>query len=193
MVAPLREQLQELSLYRASHWRKNIVAVITQDRVIIDNLKRQVKNRTLCSCRLFLLTRIFQYISNWLKVFEHLPTLFLQYTQTNNFSKFFQIISFSVGYAVLYINWVNTLFIIPGTLPTLKLPIKCHPSLRQLLFSEVNLVSNYHCRKGEALKSIPYYMIDIIYKTLKPLHLKKLQITQNIKNLMFQVTFILPD
>ena len=36
-------------------------------------------------------------------------------------------------------------------------------------------------------------MIDIIYKTLKPLHLKKLQITQNIKNLMFQVTFILPD
>ena len=80
MVAPLREQFQELSLYRASHWRKNIVAVITQDRVIIDNLKRQVKNRTSSSCRLFLLTRIFQYISNWLKVFEHLPTLFLQYT-----------------------------------------------------------------------------------------------------------------
>ena len=80
MVAPLREQLQELSLYRASHWRKNIVAVITQDRVIIDNLKRQVKNRTSSSCRLFLLTRIFQHISNWLKVFEHLPTLFLQYT-----------------------------------------------------------------------------------------------------------------
>ena len=44
MVAPLREQLQELSLYRASHWMKNIVAVITQDRVIIDNLKRQLKN-----------------------------------------------------------------------------------------------------------------------------------------------------
>ena len=80
MVAPLREQLQELSLYRASHWRKNIVAVITQDRVIDDNLKRQIKNRTLYACRLFLLTQNFQYISNWSKVFEHLPTLFLQYT-----------------------------------------------------------------------------------------------------------------
>ena len=73
----------------ASHWRKNIVAVITQDRVIDDNLKRQIKNRTLYTCRLFLLTRIFQYISNWSKVFEHLPTLFLQYIQNNNFSKTF--------------------------------------------------------------------------------------------------------
>ena len=64
----------------ASHWRKNIVAVITQDRVIDDNLKRQIKSRTLHACRLLLLTRIFQYISNWSKVFEHLPNLFLQYT-----------------------------------------------------------------------------------------------------------------
>ena len=46
--------------------------------VIDDNLKRQIKNRTLYVCRLFLLIRIFQYISNWSKVFEHLPTLFLQ-------------------------------------------------------------------------------------------------------------------
>ena len=30
----------------ASHWRKNIVGVITQDRVIGDNLKRQTENRT---------------------------------------------------------------------------------------------------------------------------------------------------
>ena len=35
---------------------ENIVAVITQDRVIDDNLKRQIKNQTLCTCRLFLLT-----------------------------------------------------------------------------------------------------------------------------------------
>ena len=42
-----------------------------------DNLKRQIKNRTLYACRLFLLTRLFQYISNWSKAFEHLPTLFL--------------------------------------------------------------------------------------------------------------------
>ena len=36
--------------------KKNIVAVITQGRVIDDNLKRQIKNQTLCTCRLFLLT-----------------------------------------------------------------------------------------------------------------------------------------
>ena len=35
---------------------ENIVAVITQDRVIYDNLKRQNRNQTLCTCRLFLLT-----------------------------------------------------------------------------------------------------------------------------------------
>ena len=33
-------------------------------------------------------------------------------------------------------------------------------------------------------------MIDIIYKTVIPSHLKKLLIKQNIKNLMFQVIFI---
>ena len=47
------------------HWMKNIVAVITQDRVIDGNLKKQIKNRTLLSCRLLLLTGIFQYTSNW--------------------------------------------------------------------------------------------------------------------------------
>ena len=98
----------------ASQWRKNIAVVITQDRVIDDILKRQIKNHTLYTCRLFLLTRIFQYISSWSKVLEHLPTLFLQYTQSNNFSKFFQISNFSVDYAGLYINWGNTsLFTIP--------------------------------------------------------------------------------
>ena len=35
---------------------KNIVAVITQDTVIDDNLNRQIKNQTLCTCGLFLLT-----------------------------------------------------------------------------------------------------------------------------------------
>ena len=47
--------------------------------------------------------------------------------------------------------------------------------------------------QGEAIKLIPYYIIDIIYKTVKLSHLKKLQITQNIKNLMFQVIFIFSD
>ena len=34
------------------HWMKNIVAVITQDRVIDGNLKSQIKNRTLYTCKL---------------------------------------------------------------------------------------------------------------------------------------------
>ena len=55
MVAPLREQLQKYHYTRAYHWRKNVVAVI-QDRVIDDTLKRQIENRTLYTCRLFLLT-----------------------------------------------------------------------------------------------------------------------------------------
>ena len=71
--------------------------------------------------------------------------------------------NFSVAYASLYINWTNTsLFIIPGTLPTLKLPIKVLPSSRYLFISDVVLVSNYHGCKGETIKLIAYYMIDII-------------------------------
>ena len=35
---------------------ENIVAVITQNRAIDDNLKSQVKNESLCTCRLFPLT-----------------------------------------------------------------------------------------------------------------------------------------
>ena len=117
----------------ASHQRKNNVAVITQDRVMDDNLKRQIKNRTLYTCRIFLLTRIFQNINNQPKVFKPLPTLFLQYTQSNDFSKFFQISSFSVDYAGLYINWV---FICHSWYNSnfLKLPIKSHSSSRQLIF-----------------------------------------------------------
>ena len=38
--------------------------VIVQDRVIDENLKSQIKNRTLHTCRLFLLFRIFQYVNN---------------------------------------------------------------------------------------------------------------------------------
>ena len=57
MVSPLREQLQEYYYTGASFTlEENIIAVVTQDRVIDDNLKRQIKNRTLCAIRLFLLT-----------------------------------------------------------------------------------------------------------------------------------------
>ena len=46
-----------VSLYRSClTLEENIVAVITQDRVIDNSLKRQIKNQTLCTCRLFALT-----------------------------------------------------------------------------------------------------------------------------------------
>ena len=44
-----------VSLYRSLTLEESIVAVITQDRVIDDNLKRKIENQTLCSCRLFLI------------------------------------------------------------------------------------------------------------------------------------------
>ena len=56
MVAPLREQLQKYRYTGALTMEKNIIVVITQDRVIDNNLERQIKNQTLCTCRLFLLT-----------------------------------------------------------------------------------------------------------------------------------------
>ena len=62
-----------VSLYRSLTLEENIVAVITQDRVIDDNLKRQIRNQILCTCRLLLLTKNFQYISYWSKVFSILP------------------------------------------------------------------------------------------------------------------------
>ena len=45
-----------VSLYRSLTLEENIVAVITQDKVIDNSLKRQIKNQTLCTCRLFALT-----------------------------------------------------------------------------------------------------------------------------------------
>ena len=45
-----------LSLYRSLTLEENIAAVITQDKVIDDNLKREIKNRTLCTCRILQVT-----------------------------------------------------------------------------------------------------------------------------------------
>ena len=45
-----------VSLYRSLTLEENNVAVITQDRVIDNSLKSQIKNKTLCTCRLFALT-----------------------------------------------------------------------------------------------------------------------------------------
>ena len=55
------------------------------------------------------------------------------------------------------------------------------------IFSDLILVSKYHGCKGGTTKPMQYYMIDIIYKTVKQSHLKNLQIKKNINNLMIQV------
>ena len=49
----------ELEFPKILVMEENIVAVTTHDWVIDDNLKRQIKNRTFCTCSLFLLTKIF--------------------------------------------------------------------------------------------------------------------------------------
>ena len=53
-------------------------------------------------------------------------------------------------------------------------------------------MSNCHDCKEDVINLIPYYLTDI-YKTVKPTHLEKLQIIQNINKLMFQVIFIFFD
>ena len=45
-----------VSLYRNLTLKENIIAVVTQDKVTDDNLKRQIKKQTFCTCKLFLLT-----------------------------------------------------------------------------------------------------------------------------------------
>ena len=45
-----------VSLYQSLTLEENIVAVITQNRVIDSNLKRRIKNQNFCTCRLFILT-----------------------------------------------------------------------------------------------------------------------------------------
>ena len=51
-------------------------------------------------------------------------------------------------------------------------------------------MSNYHGCKEEVINLIPHYLIDIIYKAVKPSHTEKIQIIQNVNKLMFQVIFM---
>ena len=62
----------EVSLYRSFlTLEKNIIAVITQNREIDDNLERQIKNQILCTCRLFLL--LFNILAISQKYFSFYP------------------------------------------------------------------------------------------------------------------------
>ena len=54
-------------------------------------------------------------------------------------------------------------------------------------------MSNYHGCKEEVKNFSTHYLIDIIYKTIKPSHLEKLIIIQNVNKLMFQVIFVFSD
>ena len=47
MVVPMREQLQKYHYTGALHWKETLLQLL--DRVIDDNLKRQIKNQTLCT------------------------------------------------------------------------------------------------------------------------------------------------
>ena len=99
--------------------------------------------------------------------------------------------NFSVDLVGLYINWDKTsLFIIHGKLPTLKSTYKKPPFIRVAFFSDVILVPNYHGCKEEIINLIPHYLIDIIYKTVKPSHLEKLKIIRNVDKPMFQAIVI---
>ena len=71
-----------VSLYRSLTLEENIVAVITQGRVIDDNLKREIKNQTLRTCRLFLFTKILLAIGQ--KYFSFYPIT--RFFMVNNFS-----------------------------------------------------------------------------------------------------------
>ena len=42
-----------VSLYRSLTLEETMIGIITQVRVIDEKLKRQIKNQTLCTCRLF--------------------------------------------------------------------------------------------------------------------------------------------
>ena len=76
MVAPLREHLQEFNTLR-----KNIVAVITQDTAINDHLKKEIKNRILLTCRLFLPTEFFNILGiGQMHVSSYTPSFFNVYS-----------------------------------------------------------------------------------------------------------------
>ena len=98
------------SLYRSKTGGKILLQLLLKIGWEMTSFKRQIKNRTLHTCRLFLLIWLFQYISNWSKVFELLATLFLDRQFFSWLCRFLC----KLG---------QHFFIIPGTLPTLNLPI----------------------------------------------------------------------
>ena len=157
--------------------RNNIVLVITRHRVMKTIQQNKFKKWYAVS-RLFLLNCIFHYISNWSNKLElDLSSVFNMRSWSAKFWRFLG--DFSIDFEALFVhrainNYYMTLLmalhhthdgllyffrccrsIISGTLPTLNLSIKIHPSLGSCIFSDVILVSNYHSDKGETIKLLP--------------------------------------
>ena len=62
----------------ASQWRKNIIAIITEDRVIDGRLKREIKNWTYHTSRLFLLPKFFNILpisEKYVSIYHRLPSM----------------------------------------------------------------------------------------------------------------------
>ena len=54
-------------------------------------------------------------------------------------------------------------------------------------------MSNDQGCKEEVISLIPHYLIDIVHRTVKPSHLEKLQIIEDINKLMVQVIFVFSE
>ena len=87
-----------VTLQRSSNRGKYFCSYIYQDRVIDEDVKRQTKKQTLYTCRLLPLTWIFQYISNWSKVFELLRASLFD---------IHRVISFEVFLGKQFLNWLG--------------------------------------------------------------------------------------
>ena len=77
--------------------------------------------------------------------------------------------------------------LISGTLPTLNLSTKSHPSSGTCIFRDVILVSNYHSYKEKTIKLLPYHSFyggHIPPRKNEPpfpaVHLKKIQNHQDL-------------
>ena len=94
----------------ASYCWKNVVSVITQDRVIDENLKRQIKNQPLYTCRLFLLTRKPKFFNIWAIAQNYLsiyPLSFFSIHRVITFPKFSRSTIFKL---IIYYSWHTSNF-----------------------------------------------------------------------------------
>ena len=99
---------------------------------------------------------------------------------------------FQVFHSKQFFSWLGR-FIYKLGYSNFESTYKKPPFIKVVIFSDVILVSSYPGCKEESLNLIPHYLVDIIHKIVKPSHLEKLQIIQNINKLMFQVIFIFFD